>query len=793
MLRRLVSALAIIVFSSALLAVFSGQQSSALVGQWAPASLNEVANFTGHTCAIADNNVYCWGRNQLGQLGIGVTDTNNHILPERVVNALFAGKTLSKISVGGTGYACVIANNWPYCWGRNTYGQLGNGTTNDSNIPVAVVDNNGVLAGKSVTDIAAGDGHVCVIANSKPYCWGANGGGRLGNGNETPSNYPVATVVSGALNGANVTSITSGSSHTCAVGDIAGSARVYCWGDNSKGALGTNNSTNSTSPIAVTTTAGDMLAQNVQSLSRGSGNSTVCALTKLPDGKIYCWGDGSGGQIGNNSAANVLVPTAVISNGALSGKTISRVYMGNLRACALDSSGESYCWGISYTGSGSVNTVVARPDKVITTDVLSGVVIKDMGVGNSRCAIGTNNRAYCWGTNTNGELGDNSLVTRTTPVHVLAQDNVTNSNYRLYRNANSTTPGAPFAANSTPGQLDWSRQSFRMRMGIKTTQTTTTPIDIRPNDAFIKLQYAVRSSSTCSAQTTGFSDVTNNSTIAWNTNPSVSNGASIGSYTNDPIVSGPIAYQNYRSSSGSFNNNTMIANGSTGMWDFSLKDYSMANNTSYCMRLVYDSGSALESTPASYAEIKSADGDLSIGIVTATGATVSQPVFSMNTALVSSQCAAVTGTLGTSSQMFRVSNSLSTTGWSVSIAATAGPTASWVRSDSAARYDYNDSSGSPSGCNSGSDGDGIAGQLTLDPSVGAVAAKSGCSTTGISKGTSAAFSQGSLDAITLFSASSSADMGCYWDLTGVNMSQRIPAFQDSGMYSIDMTATVVAS
>lgn len=766
---------------------------NAMVGQWAPTSINKIANYNNHTCSIADNNVFCWGRNNFGQLGIGTTDTNNHMLPEKVVGTAFSGKTITRISVGGTGFACAIANGWPYCWGRNTYGQLGTANTTSYSVPTAVVDTNGVLFGKTVTDISLGDGHACVIANGKPYCWGANGNGRLGDGTYNASNSPVAVYQAGVLNGVTVTSIASGSAHVCVAGSKSGASRVYCWGEGSVGNLGRNSTDDSNVPVEVSTTVGDMLTKNVQIMASGLSNRTSCALTQSPDNKIYCWGDGSGGQIGNNNAANKLVPTAVISTGALSGKTIQNVYLGNLRACALDSNGESYCWGVKYTGSGNTNEVTASPDKVLTSGVLNGVAIKDMGVGADRCAIGTNNRAYCWGINTYGEIGDNSITDRTVPVEVLARDNVTNSDYRFYRNANSVTPGSPFAANSTPAKLEWTGQAFRMRMGIKTAQVSNTQIDIRPSDANIKLQFALRSGSSCSTQTTGFSDVTSTTTIAWNTNPGVTNGSAITSYTNDPVTPGAKIYQTYRSADGSFVNTFMIPNGSTGMWDFSLKDGGMVSGSSYCLRLVYDNGTLLESTPVSYPEIQAPEGELSIGIVNSAGNPVSQPVFNMDNALVSNKCQTINGTLGTSGQSFRITNSLSTTGWSVSLAATNGPTAIWNRSDGLVKYDFNDNSGSPAGCNSGSDGDGVAGQLKVMPSFGAVIAKSGCTNNGITKGSAASFIQGSVDAITLLNASSSTDMGCYWDLTGVNMSQQIPASQPPGVYSIDMTATVVAS
>ena len=125
------------------------------------------------------------------------------------------------------------------------------------------------------------------------------------------------------------------------------------------------------------------------------------------------------------------------------------------------------------------------------------------------------------------------------------------------------------------------------------------------------------------------------------------------------------------------------------------------------------------------------------------------------------------------------------------MAATDGPTANWQKQGGGTGYDFNDSSCSPAGCNSGSDGDGLAGRLSVDPSVSTVTPEPSCSSTGISKGSSTAFNQGSVDAIGLLIASSATPLGCYWDVTGIGLSQQIPTAQLSGDYVFDVTLTAV--
>ena len=122
-----------------------------------------------------------------------------------------------------------------YCWGYNNWGQLGDGSTADSSVPVAV-DTSGVLAGKTLTQISANYGSTCALDTSgAAYCWGYNYYGELGDGSTADSSVPVAVDTSGALAGKTLTQITAGGFHACAL-DTAGAA--YCWGYNDSGQLG---------------------------------------------------------------------------------------------------------------------------------------------------------------------------------------------------------------------------------------------------------------------------------------------------------------------------------------------------------------------------------------------------------------------------------------------------------------------------------------------------------------------------------------------------------------------------
>ena len=237
--------------------------------------------------------------------------------------------------------------------------------------------------------------------------------------------------------------------------------------------------------------------------------------------------------------------------------------------------------------------------------------------------------------------------------------------------------------------------------------------------------------------------------------------------------------------------------------------YSDANSDLYAKRLTMDSAGAftwtnadgnipletgLEQTtdsPFGFAFWRYIPSILSVDIVDGANNPVGAPSSSMSTVAAGNTCQTSTGTLGITGQRIRLTNTTAAPAWTLSVAPTGGTTTSW--SSGADNYDFNDPSGSPAGCGDSGDTDGLSGQLSVDPSVGSITPKSGCTSTGISLGSTSAFNEGTTDAITLMSASSGAAMGCYWDLLGANLSQTIPPLQAPGTYSLNMTMTVVAN
>ena len=187
-----------------------------------------------------------------------------------------------------------------------------------------------------------------------------------------------------------------------------------------------------------------------------------------------------------------------------------------------------------------------------------------------------------------------------------------------------------------------------------------------------------------------------------------------------------------------------------------------------------------------YVDYTPSSGTLTTDIVDAAGDPVASPSIAMSAANFSFDHQTASGTFGVSAEKIRVENTTAAPAWTLAIAADSGTTAFW--DGAASDYDFNDPTAN---AEDGADTDSLGGQMTINASIGTLGGT--CSATDITKGSSASFSEGSTDSITLLTAGASADTSCYWDLTGVSISQTVPAEQPADNYSINITLTVTAS
>ena len=472
-----------------------------------------------------------------------------------------------------------------------------------------------------------------------------------------------------------------------------------------------------------------------------------CAIV-LND-KAYCWGSNNNGQLGNGSTTSSRVPVAVNMSGVLAGKTIKQISAGGDHSCVIASDDKLYCWGFNSNGELGNNSSVSSsvPVAVNTDGVLAGKVIKQMSAGFSNtCAVDSGYGIYCWGYNSNGQLGNNSTNNSRVPTYV-------------YVPKENTT----IAANAVK----------------------------------LRTQYAKKTAATCQAVAAGWRDVTNNSALAYSA-AGPNNGTAIAAMANNPGLPPTSVGHSYQSivrpgsdTQLTFTNNRDINSGETGLWDLALTDNGLERNTNYCVRLAADTtaapGTSID-TYSHYPEFKTADGSLDIRFADATNATLTNPTTVFSVAMTSKTASTKTAKLSNnSSQQLEVANSLSTTGWSVSLAATGGPTAKWAQTGGTANYAFNNTNADQ-------------GQLSVDLSSSVFTASGStplgqaCTTAGLSYGAGGAFVAGtaSANSVTLATASSGSGLTCLFKLQNITLKQTIPAYQKPGTYTLPVTVTVVA-
>ena len=328
------------------------QEAGALLGK----TVTDIALADQYTCAIADGQGYCWGRNFYGYLGTGNTTSSSKPVAVNTAGVL-NGLTLTEIAVSSEHTCALASNGRVYCWGRNDVGQLGTGSTStQSTVPVAV-STSGALGTQTVTDINA----YCAIAGGNPYCWSTNANGQFGNGaTSTVAAGPTATTVGGVLPSGATTQI----SNTALLNQcVLANTRPYCFGSNLYGRVGTGNTTNNNNTTPVAVVQGAMPALTGYTLITSSFNHTCVSNGQ----NVYCWGLGNAGQLGNNSTnTSNGSPVAVIDT-VFAGKTITSIAAGNGDNTCLIASGDLYCFGRNSSGQlgiGSVASPVLTPTQL---------------------------------------------------------------------------------------------------------------------------------------------------------------------------------------------------------------------------------------------------------------------------------------------------------------------------------------------------------------------------------------------------------------------------------------------
>ncbi|HZL48502.1 MAG TPA: putative Ig domain-containing protein [Solirubrobacteraceae bacterium] len=282
--------------------------------------------------------VLAWGYNGYGELGNGTITSSN--VPVAVsAGAIPPGTTITQIAAGRDHSLALSSSGQLYAWGDNEDGELGNGTETASSVPVAV----SAPPGTTFVQIAAeDDGSLALSSTGQVYAWGYNGQGELGDGSTTNSDTPVAVSAGAIPGGTTITQIAGGGSHSLA---LSSTGQLYTWGLNEYGQLGDSTITNSSVPVAVS--AGAIPAgATITQIAAGALHSLALSST----GQLYTWGLNVYGQLGDGTTTNSDVPVAVSAGAIPAGATITQIAGGEYHSLALSSTGQLYAWGKNANG-----------------------------------------------------------------------------------------------------------------------------------------------------------------------------------------------------------------------------------------------------------------------------------------------------------------------------------------------------------------------------------------------------------------------------------------------------------
>jgi alpha-tubulin suppressor-like RCC1 family protein len=349
----------------------------------------------GFTCALTSlGDVWCWGANGWGQLGVTGGARSTPVLAQA------AGGNVSTLASSAL-HTCAVVAGGVRCWGRSTTTSHISAPKWEPDQPTPRVDLDLRSVQSGVRSVGAGLHHSCALMqDGSVRCWGGNESGQLGNGTREPSGVPVT--VQGIIG---ASALYVGGAHSCALVD--GSLR--CWGGNgTNGLLGNGSTEPALTPITV---------PGGQSNVRGgwAGYHTSCAII---DGALRCWGANDRGQLGNNTTSirSTLQPVDVVGL-----RGVTEVRTNRERSCAI-ADGGVFCWGSNGSGNAGIlgNASARFPQRtpLVVTGIPSGSGATRLATGfyHSCAVIGGN--VKCWGYNGNGELGNGTTQDSTTPVDV---------------------------------------------------------------------------------------------------------------------------------------------------------------------------------------------------------------------------------------------------------------------------------------------------------------------------------------------------------------------------------------
>lgn len=339
---------------------------------------------TNHTIALkGDGALWDWGNNSNGQLGNGSTAQSS--VPLQV-----SGMTGVLVAAGNTHTAALKSDHTVWTWGNNSSGQLGDGTTTQRLVPVQV---SGLPL--TIKAIAAGSDHTVALSDDGTvWTWGNNSNGQLGDGTTTQRLTPVQVI-----NLTGVTAIAAGSAHTVV---LKNDGTVWAWGNNSNGQLGNGNLTQSATAVQVSGLT------NVVAVAAGFSH-TAALRNDVTDVSVWVWGNNASGQLGNGTTTQSSVPVQATG---LSG--ITAIAAGHDHTVVLKNDGTVWIWGSNSNGQLGIGSTVQSLVAVQVSGMTNAMAV---AAGYTHTVVLKNDdTVWTWGGNGNGQLGNGTTTDSLTPV-----------------------------------------------------------------------------------------------------------------------------------------------------------------------------------------------------------------------------------------------------------------------------------------------------------------------------------------------------------------------------------------
>lgn len=364
-------------------------------------------------CAISSGTLYCWGDNFFWQHG-GPGPNQPSPFAHAAVQLGFVEMARGPAAQ----FFCGIrSDRSAECWGRNGFGQLGNG----SQLPVFNAPTP-VAGGIAWEEITTGRLSACGVSTSGVgYCWGSNQRGEVGRADVPLGTTPESMTLAPAVldGGLTWTSVVAGWLHACG---ITTDREAYCWGDNSRGQLGLgtiDSDPTHRSPAPVI--GGHKFIQ----LSLGATHTCGVTIQR----QVLCWGENFTGQVGNGTTDDVATPTVVGGRQRFSfvaagsdfgtGGSVPPPPGGQQasagHSCALTPSGQAWCWG--WNGAGQLGDGTTT-SSLVPVEVSGGLRFASLSLGGAATCGRNGNQAWCWGGNQFGQLGNGSFINVSTPTPV---------------------------------------------------------------------------------------------------------------------------------------------------------------------------------------------------------------------------------------------------------------------------------------------------------------------------------------------------------------------------------------